>query len=147
VTWRDDFRTWALQAAGHLFYCYGAQDLDAGLVDCSGLVIEVLKKHGKIPIGYDGTAQQLAGRYPLETLDPQPGDLGFWGKNWTSVQHVNFVFGPFSEAGQSWPLLVCGMLGGDKHTVGEIGRLFGRGFHFAPAGYWPSMFLGWRKVD
>jgi hypothetical protein len=148
-SWRDEIRSWCLQQPGHLWYKYDSQDLDAGLGDCSGVIVEALKLVGRIGAGEDYSAQMLSQKYPMETLDPQPGDVHFYGKNWQSVQHCMFHFGELRDDGDLYPAAVCGMLHGDKATKGDsTGRLFGRGFFFVrDCNYWRSMYLGCRKVD
>ena len=68
-------------------YIWGGSTPETGL-DCSGLVVWILKEIGKVPQDYDDTANGLWHKYGLsyDVAAPQPGDLVFYGS--TGVSHV-----------------------------------------------------------
>lgn len=74
-------------------YRWGGDDPIKGL-DCSGLVIEILKGVGVLPNKYDATAQNLfnflsANGAKLEET-PIDGDIVFFGESVSKITHVGF---------------------------------------------------------
>jgi hypothetical protein len=146
VTWRTDIKTWLIQNAGHVWYEWGGQDLYAEIADCSGLVIELLKRAGKLPIGFDATAQGLCNRYP-ETIAPECGDLAVYGNGASGITHVMIWVGALDIGTIHWTDCVVGMVGGGKDTTADIGRLVGAGLFFRPRHDYRRDFQSFRRVD
>jgi cell wall-associated NlpC family hydrolase len=146
TTWRQDTKTWLISNAGKVWYCWGAQDLYAEVADCSGLVIELLKRAGKLPVGFDATAQGLANRYP-ETIAPECGDLCVYGSGPSGITHVMIYVGALELGPAHWSECCAGMVGGNSTTTADIGRLIGAGLFFRPSPLYRNDFRGYRRVD
>lgn len=72
-------------------YKFGGRNRIEGF-DCSQSVIELKIAEGKLPHGYDSTAQGLFNKFgPLKNGAPEFGDLAFFGINKTNITHVGFV--------------------------------------------------------
>jgi len=70
-------------------YVWGGQDPAYGL-DCSGLIVECMRSVGLLE--GDLSAQGLAdGAVRVSTVGVMPGDLAFYGRDWSSVTHVVMV--------------------------------------------------------
>lgn len=93
----DTVRSKAYQISSNYLdmkYAWGGQDfwyVENGVVDCSGLVINIYKeaceKHGfELPFE-DTTASELHSRYTIRIVEPKRGDLVFMGDDGV-VSHV-----------------------------------------------------------
>lgn len=95
--WRYDLKNLLLGMVGKVDYEWGSQHFSwpsgTGVADCSGLVIECLKKVGRLPEKFrDTTAQGLLNYFaPVKT--PKLCDLVFYGRALSSVTHVMFYLG------------------------------------------------------
>ena len=70
-------------------YLWGGDDPSG--FDCSGLVIEILKSVGKLPLKGDWTAHQLYERFEDNRVTfAQEGCLAFWGRSLDHITHVEF---------------------------------------------------------
>lgn len=80
----------------HVPYIWGGSNPSFGL-DCSGLVIELLKSVGMLPRGYDSTAAVLWKKFPLEVqlTEVEFGDLIFFGPTSNTISHVAFCLGNY----------------------------------------------------
>lgn len=97
----------------HTPYIWGGDDATG--LDCSGLVIELLKSFGIVPSGFDATAKGLFNILKSRTgstVTPtdQFGRLVFFGRDVSEISHVAFCLGGglILEAG-----------GGDSKTTSE----------------------------
>jgi len=59
-------------------YPWPGETAEYGGLDCSGLVIRVLRPFRLLPDKGDWTAEGLSHLF-AETVNPEPGDLGFYG--------------------------------------------------------------------
>ena len=154
--WRDKFRDTMLMLADKgVWYVWGGQkpfgfqsDVGAqGVADCSGLVLEVLKKLGKLPKGFpDMTAQSLSREFAT-TSKPQPGDLVFYGKDWRRVTHVMFYFGELEyRDDKKITEAVVGMCGGRRDMDVTEAKLFGGMLKFQRGPAYRRDLLGFRKI-
>jgi cell wall-associated NlpC family hydrolase len=75
----------------HIPYVYGGANPTNGL-DCSGLVIELLKSADVLPRNFDTTAAGLWNKFSLEVHvdDVEFGDLVFFGISAAKITHVGF---------------------------------------------------------
>lgn len=161
--WRNRFRTMIeMLTLKGVLYTWGGQnpfgkcEMSHGTdgkcdcprtADCSGLVLEVLKKLGKLPNAFpDMTAQSLAREY-AKTTKPQPGDLVFYGKAWNHVTHVMFYYGELEyRANKRIPDAVVGMCSGRRNMDDYEARLFGGMLKFQRGSKYRRDLLGFRKV-
>ena len=140
--WRDKVVDFLLTNTGNFFYVWGGQNLKSGDLDCSGLVIEVLKKFGKLSKNFgDARAQGLSKLFPI-AKNPLPGDLAFYGKDWKNVNHVMFFIGDAS----GWDNAVAGMTGGYKNMTRSESELLGAGLWVRKSARYRRDFLGFRRV-
>lgn len=80
-------------------YSWGGNDFYS--VDCSGLVIEILKSVGILPHNFDDTAQGLYLRFKSHKLDyMNAGYLVFWFKN-GKANHVEMAVDEYHVIGAS----------------------------------------------
>jgi hypothetical protein len=106
-------RAMALKIAESLLWTpyLWAGDDPSGL-DCSGMMIEVLKSVGKLPYTYDDTAHGLYNRFKVSN-SPKPGDLVFWWRSgYTKISHVEMVYDIDLQ-------LSIGAAGGGSSTLDE----------------------------
>lgn len=103
-------------------YIWGGSSFDG--VDCSGLVVEILKSAGMVPYGYDSTAMGIATYFadPMlakEVHEADFGDLVFFGGSNTNIKHVGFCLDAkrMIEAG-----------GGDRNTKTKQDALYAGAF-------------------
>ena len=86
-------REFALKLAWEMWglkYVWGGDDSIAGF-DCSGMVIELLKSSGRLPLKGDWTAQELYGRFKKNlVVVPRAGCLVFWGAIY-SITHIEMM--------------------------------------------------------
>jgi len=154
--WRDRFRDMMLMLSDKgVWYVWGGQkpfgyqhDVNLqGVADCSGLVLEVLKKLGKLPKAFpDMTAQSLSREFAA-TSKPKPGDLVFYGKDWRRVTHVMFYFGELEyRADKKIADAVVGMCGGRGGMTEQEARMFGGMLKFQRGSKYRRDLLGARKV-
>ncbi len=80
-------RTYALSFLGKPYY-YGGSTPMQGL-DCSGLVVEIMKAFGLIRFGEDATAGALAVSFHEKVSQADLGDLAFFGKP-EHIDHIGF---------------------------------------------------------
>jgi cell wall-associated NlpC family hydrolase len=141
--WRELVKEWILKNTGKIWYEWGGQDIDKKrAADCSGLVLELLKKVQKLPKSSpDTTATGLSKMYPI-TKTPKPGDLAFYGRSWQKIRHVMFYIG---EVG-SFDHCVAGMGGGRKNMTAEWAKLVGSGLWVKTTPSYRNDFIGYRKV-
>lgn len=150
--WRGELKKFLLSKAGSFWYEWGGQDLVANKVDCSGLIIEVLKMVGVLPgIFRDVTAFGLAKHFPVTVRNPKVGDLAFYGKNTNSIKHVMIYLGevrlPRQLGKQSvYPNAVIGMSGGSKYMTLEMARMVGAGLWVKRSARYRRDFLYFRRV-
>lgn len=127
--WREDVKAWLLSRVGKVWYVWGGQSPFADraadrVADCSGLVIEVLKRHGMLPWNYpDVTAGGLSAHFDEDTDQPMPGDLVFYGRS--GISHVMFYVGKLQRGPLMWEHAVAGMCGGCRNMTRERARLTG----------------------
>lgn len=140
--WRVQFKLFLVSKLGKVWYVWGGQSLKDGEADCSGLVIEVLKKYGRLPEDIpDMTAQGLSRMFAI-TKKPEPGDLAFYGKSWSKVTHVVFYIGSFNN----YPNTVAGMCGGRSGMKKTWAKKLGAGLWLKTSAKYRRDFLGYRKV-
>lgn len=155
--WRYDLRNLLLGLVGSVHYEWGGQQinwtLQAGRADCSGLVIECLKKVGRLPAGFrDVAAQGLFGYYNKRTRAPQLCDLVFYGKDEKHVVHVMFYLGSGQLPAQdSTPALsdrelVIGMCDGAQEMKAKDARWLGAGLHVRTSPRYRKDLLGYGVV-
>ncbi len=96
---KTDFALWcceqvgrpALMSAKGDFYVQDGilQQIVGGFVyDCSGLFTCGLKAMGYPDIRDTHNAQRIADSCPPASVMPEPGDVGFYGKDWEHVTHI-----------------------------------------------------------
>lgn len=75
----------------HVPYVWGGSCPNVGL-DCSGLVVELLKTLDVLPANYDSTAQGLYRRFTKDVIPDRVeyGDLVFYGATENTITHVGF---------------------------------------------------------
>jgi len=150
--WRSDAKEWLLENTGQVWYHWAGQQVDQGRADCSGLVMEVLKKFKVLPGNFgDMTAQELA-RHFRHARNPRVCDLVFYGKTWRKVRHVMFYLGPFVVGRSDGTLTshencVAGMCGGRRLMDENWARLAGAGLWVKTSPRYRRDFLGYRRVE
>lgn len=146
--WREDLKRYLLNRIGNVWYVWGGQDLENGLVDCSGLVLEVLKMFGRLPKDVSDMSalglSRLFGDVPGTEGHkiPIPGDLAFYGDNWRKVSHVMFFVGNVGKHKGC----VVGMCGGKKDMTVETAKMLGAGLWVRTSAFYRRDFLGFRVV-
>jgi hypothetical protein len=137
--WRYDLRNMLLGMIGKVDYEWGAQQITwpsgSGVADCSGLVIECLKRVGRLPVKFrDLTAQGLRDYFkPVKTA--QLCDLVFYGQDASVISHVMFYLGkgqiPEGSASEGMRKKECviGMCNGAKDMVAQDAILLGAGLY------------------
>lgn len=155
--WRYDLRNLLLDLVGRVHYEWGGQLINwtsrEGRADCSGLVIECLKKIGRLPAGFrDVNAQGLFGYYNKRTRSPQLCDLVFYGKDEKHVTHVMFYLGrgqlpvEDSTVALAERELVIGMCDGDQEMRAKDARWLGAGLHVRTSPRYRKDLLGYGVV-
>jgi len=140
--WRSYLALDLVAMLGKVWYVWGGQDLKKGEADCSGLVIEMLKKYDRLPEDTpDVTAQGLSKMYRI-TKKPLPGDLAFYGRNWNRVTHVMFHIG----AVENMTKAVAGMCGGRRGMDKKLAKKLGSALWLKTSYKYRRDFLGFRKV-
>jgi cell wall-associated NlpC family hydrolase len=143
ASWREEVVKYLVDRAGEIFYVWGGQDIEHNVADCSGLVIEVLKKFSVLPEKFpDRTAYGLSKDF-VRTENPEVGDLVFYGKSWKHVSHVMFYTGEVKFIGKN---SVAGMCGGRRGMTVEQARLRGAALWFKSSPRYRRDFLGYGKV-
>jgi cell wall-associated NlpC family hydrolase len=72
-------------------YKWGGDDPLLG-IDCSGLVLELLKSQGLVPKSFDTTAQGLYKKYEsVKVFKASFGALVFFGADTSKITHVGFA--------------------------------------------------------
>ena len=150
-SWRIALKKYLLEKLGKIWYVWGGQNPEKGIADCSGVVLEVLKEFDQLPDDTkDITAQGISRLYNI-TKKPEPGDLAFYGKNWSKVTHVMFYIGKVTITNQKgkqttyWNC-VAGMSGGKKFMTKKWARMVGAGLWLKFTPRYRKDFLGYRKV-
>jgi hypothetical protein len=148
--WRYDMRNLLLKLVGKVDYGWGAQTIDwkelRGVSDCSGLVIELLKKVGRVPQNFrDTTAQGLAAFFSKHTRDPSIGDIVFYGRSWSKVTHVMVYVGKVEALNTEEA--VGGMVGGDQSTTVERAKLIGANLYLRSSPNYRGDLLGYGVVS
>lgn len=155
--WRFDLRDLLLTYVGKIDYDWGGQRVDwaagYGHADCSGLVIEMLKKVGRLPATFrDVNAQGLWGFFSKRTRQPQLCDLAFYGKDPQRIQHVMFYLGrgQIPEGRASVWLrekeCVIGMCNGAEDMEACDAHLLGAGLFVRTTPRYRGDFLGYGVV-
>ena len=154
--WRFDLRNLVLGLVGKVYYDWGGQKIlwnaMSGSADCSGLVLECLKKVGRLPKNFrDATAQDLFDYY-ARTRVPALCDLAFYGSNNKAVVHVMFYLGkgqlPADGASVGLNLKECvvGMCNGDHGLQATDARWLGAGLFVRTSPKYRKDFLGYGVV-
>jgi len=154
--WRYDLRNMLLGMIGKVDYEWGSQRFSwpsgVGVADCSGLVIECLKKVGKLPANFrDTTAQGLLNYFaPVKT--PKLCDLVFYGRETSSVTHVMFYLGKDQlregdvTDGLRHRECVIGMCDGAKDMQACDARVLGAGLYVRTSPRYRKDFLAYGGV-
>lgn len=141
--WRDDLLKDVQGLIGKVWYVWGGQDVEVGEADCSGLVLELLKRRKVLPADYpDRTAQGLAREFNVTVRNPRCGDLAFYGRSWSGVTHVMVYVGDEWGRGE----MVAGMCGGRRNMKSSWARLVGAGLWLRRPTYRNDL-LGYRRVQ
>jgi hypothetical protein len=146
--WRIDVRNLILPLVGKVWYVWGGQDLwnKESVADCSGFVLEVLKKVNRLPKNVkDMTAQGLSEFFSVSTKNPKLADLVFYGGSWKDVNHVMFYFG---DSVSEFPgkKTVVGMCGGNIGMTIEQAKKLGAALWVKKTPVYRSDFLGFKIV-
>jgi cell wall-associated NlpC family hydrolase len=95
------YRQIAVVVACHMIgstYRWDDRNSSTGL-DCSGLIVELLKSAGVLPLDGSWTASELADRYAHYAVQTvHEGCLLFWGAD-QKIRHVEFAISPFHSLG------------------------------------------------
>lgn len=149
--WRKLLKEYILAKLGKVWYVWGGQAPEKSIADCSGVVLEVLKRFERLPEDTkDITAQGISRLYNI-TKKPTPGDLAFYGSNWKNVTHVMFYIGPVTIVKQTgkqvvYSNCVAGMSGGKKYMTKKWAKMVGAGLWLRFTPRYRRDFLGYRKV-
>ena len=151
-TWREDAKKWLLDNCGEQWYVWRGQNIEQGHVDCSGLVLEVLKKFKVLPESFGDVKAQGLSRCFRYTRSPQVCDLVFYGKDWNHVTHVMFYVGElggYDVEGTwlSYDHCVAGMSGGKKNMSSSWARIMGAALWVKTSPRYRRDFLGYRRVE
>jgi len=140
--WRDEVKEFITSQVGKIWYVWGGQNIGGGVADCSGLVLEVLKKFGRLPKDFpDTTADGLYKFVTTPTENPKPGDLVFYGRS--RISHVMFYVGKVYDIGDR---CVAGMCGGRKNMTSNQARLMGSSLWVRKYPKYRNDFVGFGKV-
>lgn len=149
MTARELFVAWALAQRGKPVvmgakgdYLYSAGKLTRlppeTAFDCSGLVTSALRAVGVADLRDTHNAQRLYSETP-PTAQPEPGDLGFYGRNLEHVDHV-VIYLPgghlLSADGATHTITTLGAAMADLHC-----RV---AYHSSVLYRRDELFLGWR---
>jgi hypothetical protein len=154
--WRYDLRNMLLGMVGKVDYEWGAQQITwpsgSGVADCSGLVIECLKKVGRLPVKFrDLTAQGLRD-YFKPVNKAQLCDLVFYGRDASAISHVMFYLGkgqiPEGQASADLRKKECviGMCNGAKDMVAQDAILLGAGLYVRTSPRYRKDFLSYGGI-
>lgn len=154
--WRYDLRNLVLSLVGRVQYDWGGQKMlwssMSGKVDCSGLVLECLKKVGRLPQNFRDTAAQGLFNYYSRTRNPALCDLVFYGPGIKEVGHVMFYLGkgqlPADEASEVLNVKECvaGMCNGDRELQAKDAHWLGAGLFVRTSPRYRKDFLGYGVV-
>jgi len=150
--WRGDVKKWLLGNCGVPLYVWGGQNLEGCEVDCSGLVLEVLKKFKVLPKNFGDASAQGLSKYFSFVKKPLVGDLAFFGKNWNNVNHVMFFIGVvdgYDIEGNwlSYDNCVAGMCGGKHNMSANWAGILGAALWVKTSPRYRNDFLGYRRVE
>lgn len=154
--WRSNIAEFLVGNVGKIWYAWGGQDVKNGVADCSGLVLELLKLYGRLPKNSpDMTANGIAKLYKV-TQSPKPGDLVFYGKSWSKINHVMIYLGRMElqthdlatgEKGvKVYENCVAGMSGGRRNMTTQWAKMVGAGLFVKTSARYRNDFLGFKRV-
>ncbi len=168
TAWRDEFRqVMQMLIEKGVWYEWGGQKPFArpwGVADCSGLVIEVLKKVGRLPKEFPDTGVRGLTEEFSRVKVPSPGDVVFYGGSDAKAGHIMFYLGgvvrdgngkirfSFREGGfpgmkEIHEHAVIGMGGGRKNMQSDYARIAGAGLWIRRAARYRRDFLRFGKVS
>lgn len=144
---REKIRIHCLSLVGNVWYEWGGQSIDEGRADCSGFVIEIMKRHGVVPDEFrDRRAMDLADVFPdrIPVDQSLPGDLAFYARHWgVDSGHVAVVVGPVDGVGSN---CVVSMSNGRSGMTADVAQLVGAGLWVRPSINYRRDFLGVRRI-
>lgn len=109
-------------------------------LDCSGLVLESLKRAALPPLRPIWTAQSMWDGLPV-AMNPEPGDLALYGVP-GRVHHVTILDRPNSDG--TWTVISAN--GDQNDTSPDQARARGHKVTIEPSHKFMSDFLGFRRV-